>query len=520
MVKILIDVDDISHVLQYYDRIKIYRSSTEEGSYTEITDVNTRIVLEVGITKYYYDDPAGTSALWYKTAYFKEPSGPEADKSNALQGGTEEEKIGYTFGNYGPPAEEWGEIYTPDDVRYTMLFGIDCIGSDIAQSEFTDEQFKQIVREATGEFEAFLTTDIRRRSYKTFNTVDAPRGSLTRARFWREGVDFTDIDQPYDFDPRYWKEYGFIQLRHWPVISVSRAIWYSPVKSQIMDMIENDWIREYGEFGQLRMFPKGGFSFGPYSVYGPLWTGMGAARYPGGFEFDYETGYESADFVPEGLRSTIGKYATIKALAVVGDGLLAGFSSQSISLDGLSESFSSTQSATSIHGSTVVHGFGRIDEMYENRKKLIGQNILSMNRETGDLEPKKILDVVRHPVNDKRLYRIFVPGGTNIIVTEDHSLFDNKMNTIKGESIESGDRLTMMYGVATVIDVFELNGKEEFVYDLSVEENENFIANGFVCHNSAYFGARIKQYSDEIKDWLEKNRYKYAPIPMSFVGAE
>lgn len=325
---------------------------------------------------------------------------------------------------------------------------------------------------------------------------------------------------PYDFDPRYWKEYGFIQLRHWPVISVERAIWYSPVKGQIMDLIANDWIREYGELGQLRFFPKGGFSYGPYSVYGPLWTGYGAARYPGGFEFDYSTGYESADFVPEGLRAVIGKYATIKALAVVGDGLLAGFSSQSISLDGLSESFSSTQSATSVHGSTVVHGFGRIDEMYENRKRVIGQEVLSMNLATKELEPRRILDVVRHPINDKRLYRIFVPGGTNIIVTKDHSLFDRKMNEIRGEEIKHGTRLMMMYGAAVVVDVFELNGEAEFVYDLSVAENENFIANGFVCHNSAYFGARIKQYGDEIKEWLEHNRYKFAPVPISFVGAE
>ena len=43
------------------------------------------------------------------------------------------------------------------------------------------------------------------------------------------------------------------------------------------------------------------------------------------------------------------KWASIKALASVGDGLLAGFSSSSISLDGLSESFSSTQSATSAY---------------------------------------------------------------------------------------------------------------------------------------------------------------------------
>lgn len=380
MVRLLVDVNNISHVMEYYDRIKVYRADSVDGSYAEITDVNTRLVLEVEKTKYFYDDSAGDNTKWYKTSYFKEAGGPESDLSGAIQGGTEVEKIGYTFGNYAPAPGEWGKIYTADDARYTMLFGIDCIGSDIAKSEFTDEQFDQLILEALGDFESFLTTDIRRKKYMTFEGQS--NAGLTRARLWREGVDYTDEDSSYDFDPQQWSEFGFIQLRHWPLISVERAVWLSPVKGEIMNMVENDWLRLHKQFAQIRMFPKGGFTYGPYSVYGPLWTGMGAKRYPGAFEFDYTTGYESSDFVPEGLRSAIKKYATIKILAVVGDGLLAGFSSQSISLDGLSESFSSTQSAT-----------------------------------------------------------------------------------------------------------------------------------------SAYFGARIKQYRDEIKEWLTQNRYKFAPIPISFVGA-
>jgi len=380
MVRLLVDVNTIAQVLEVYDRIKIYRSTSEGGSYAEITDVNSRLVLEAGKTKYYYDDSGGSATNWYKTAYFKEPAGAESVKSAAIQGGTEVEKIGYTFGNYGPPSGEWGKVYTADDMRWTMLFGIDCIGSDIAQSEFTDKQFDQIVLEALAEFEDYLTMDIRRKKYMTFNAVANP--GLTRSRLWRANVDYTHEEDAYDFDPQEWREYGFIQLRHWPIISVERAKWYSPVQGEIMDMVDNNWMRIDKHFGQVRMFPKGGFSYGPYSVYGPLWTGVGARRYPGGFEIDYSTGYESSDFVPEGLRGTIGKYAAIKALAVVGDGLMAGFSSQSVSLDGLSESFSSTQSAT-----------------------------------------------------------------------------------------------------------------------------------------SAFFGARIKQYSDEIKEWLKNNRNKFSPIPISFVGA-
>jgi len=375
MVRLLVDVNNISHVLEYYDRIKIYRSDTEGGAYVEITDVNTRLPLIPEQTKYYYDDAAGDSTKWYKTSYFKEPAGAESDQSAAIQGGTEVDKIGYTFGNYKPPPGEWGDIYTPDDLRYTMMWGIDSIGSDIAQSEWEDEQFRQIAREAVSEFESLLTMDIRRKSW-----VTRPADSLVQSRLWREGVDYTNEDEPYEFDPQLWTKYGFIQFRHFPIIKVTRAKWNSPVGGEIMDMIANDWLRVEKQLGQVHMFPQGGFSYGPYSVYGPLWTRNNGAKYPDAFEFDYETGYKNADLVPDGLRSVIAKYATIKCLSVIGDGLLAGFSSQSVSLDGLSESFSSTQSAT-----------------------------------------------------------------------------------------------------------------------------------------SAYFGARIKQYSDEITSWLEKNRYKFAPIPISII---
>jgi len=367
MNRISIDVDNIEQVLLQYDCVKIYRCDTETGIYLEITDVATRIVLIPESTVYFFDDMTGLSAQWYKTSYYNTTSIDESVLSDPRRVGTEAGKIGYSFGNYSPSPGEWGKLYTADDIRYTMLFGVDCVGSDIAKSEFTNEQFDSLVVEAIGEFEDFLTMDIRRRVYKTFASQSSD--GHTRSRFWRPGVDFTHEDEPYDFDPLEWSEYGFVQLRHFPVIKVTRAVWLNPVRGQIMDMIANKWIRVEKGFGQIRMFPTTGFTYGPYSAYGMMWTGVGSTRYPGAFEFDYETGYENSDFVPEGLRAAIGKYATIKALAVIGDGLLAGFSSQSVSLDGLSESFSSTQSATSAYfGARIVQYQKEIKEFLERNR--------------------------------------------------------------------------------------------------------------------------------------------------------
>ena len=68
MNRLLIDVDDISQVLDYYDKIKVYRAASEGGGYSEITDVDTRIDLIVEKEQYYYSDDDGLSTHWYKTS--------------------------------------------------------------------------------------------------------------------------------------------------------------------------------------------------------------------------------------------------------------------------------------------------------------------------------------------------------------------------------------------------------------------------------------------------------------------
>ena len=261
---------------------------------------------------------------------------------------------GYSFNNYTVPENEWGTIVTADDMRITYMFGIDAVAQDINETPWEDSQFDYFVDLSLAEFERFLTTDIRKRIYKTRTSRAATGGTglegLTRGRRVGPGVDYTDLENPYPYVPRQWRTYGFLQLRHYPILSVERAVLNNAVGSELIDLLGAGWLRPNHEVGQLNFFPQGRTSlFTPFGgaisqrliSYGP--------RYPAGYEIDYTTGFESSDYVPDDLRSVIGKYAAIKALASIGDGLLAGFSSQSVSLDGLSESFSSTQSATSAY---------------------------------------------------------------------------------------------------------------------------------------------------------------------------
>lgn len=276
--------------------------------------------------------------------------------------------VGYTFGNYQVPAGEWGVAGTPDDLRYTFLFGNELVGTN--GQEASDEQLAFVIEAATEEIESYLGIDIRKRIYKT-----SPATGLVRGRKVVAGVDYTDEEDPYPFRPTAWQNYGFLQLNHYPLVSVERAVLYSVVHQPIADLIQLGWLRIEKQAGQLFIYPKTN-TF----IYGPPMIASGAAwvwlkwveqQYPEGFEIDYTAGYLNSDYLDRGLREVIMKLAAIGLLQWVGDGLLAGFSSSSISIDGLNEAFSSTQSATSAYfGARILSYQGEIKAwLQKNRYK-------------------------------------------------------------------------------------------------------------------------------------------------------
>jgi len=46
MNRILADIDNLALVLDYYDKIKVYRADSETGNFIEITSELTRLTIE------------------------------------------------------------------------------------------------------------------------------------------------------------------------------------------------------------------------------------------------------------------------------------------------------------------------------------------------------------------------------------------------------------------------------------------------------------------------------------------
>lgn len=234
-----------------------------------------------------------------------------------------EEKVGYSFGNYVIPEGQWGEVLTPDDLRYTYLWGVDfqAGNGDI----FTDAQIRFAIDSALSEMERFFHYNLRKRIVKCNPGPQDP-------------YDLENNGHSLRFNNQ-------IVLEEVPVLSVERCDFFSPNDYRILNLLE--WMFLDKKKGVITFRPKAGSLSS--SIFPYLFSYGNLPAYRHAFKIDYTVGYETAKEVPEDIRECIGKIAAMKLLNVIGDGLIAGFSSSSLSMDGVSESFSSTQSATSAY---------------------------------------------------------------------------------------------------------------------------------------------------------------------------
>jgi len=130
-------------------------------------------------------------------------------------------------------------------------------------------------------------------------------------------------------------------------------------------------------------------------------------------------------------------------------------------------------------------------ENYENIE------IPSMTKE-GKIEWKEPSHFIRHWVK-KDLMEVILASGRKIKVTPDHSLFsfgeNGKIIPIKGEKLSKGTFIVTPIEKEWAgkkssevqkdkIEKISTEKFEGFVYDFSVPENESFIANNIVCHNT------------------------------------
>ncbi|WP_461246365.1 hypothetical protein [Treponema sp. R6D11] len=264
--------------------------------------------------------------------------------------------IGWSFGNYQPPPGQWGEVCTPDDLRETWIWGTEFKATN--GSLFSDNQIKYYTDNAIAEIERRLNITIKKKRIR----CNPEKKGLEK------GKDYDIEEALYDFKFARIQRYGAIPLRHHPIIKVHRFDLISRFQNAERSLLGSTIVDKTK--GMLKLMERPlrpsetirGIQTAT-NMYGTETLGMHLF-----YEIDYDAGYESAGDVPLDLREAISKSAAIALLNVVGDGLMSGFSSSSLSMDGLSESFSSTQSATSAY-------FGARVKVYQDElEKYIADN--------------------------------------------------------------------------------------------------------------------------------------------------
>lgn len=285
------------------------------------------------------------------------PTGDMYEYSRWVRFGKEasETGIGYTFGNYHAPEGFWGTPVTPDDLRFTYLWGTDFKATN--GQFFTDEQVQYFIDAAITELERELNIAIKKR--------------VIRCNATARGLDpqgYDEEEPPYKFKQSEIVSRGMITTRLRPIINVTKCELIN-VAQNPMDLLPSVYVEK--KKGVINFMKRPWRRSDTYVNVAKGILPYGEATFRNYFYYliDYEAGYESSDDIPDDLRQIIGKVCAISLLNIIGDGLMSGFSSSSLSMDGISESFSSTQSATSAYfGARIAVYQKEVQEYIKNNK--------------------------------------------------------------------------------------------------------------------------------------------------------
>lgn len=327
VINLRIQVAELDDVLATFDRIKVYRSiSGESGPFVELTTSATRIPLVAGQTIYEFIDSTGDDTYYYTTSYFNSTSTLESSQSNPQLG----------EGNGAL------DLLSVEELKTNYLFGLDL--TDDSGTPMPDSLFEHYIRTAISKLE---------------HKLDMP---LVPKVFTLEEYDFFKED--YD-------KYIWFEVDNFPIISIEDIRLVLPGE-EVVQIFESDWFHSFDEAGQVQLVPgvgtSGSILLGASGAWLPFIYGNNRFI-PRTFRISYTAGFLKGKLPPI-FKDVIAKMAAFGPLNIAGDLLGgAGIASQSLSIDGLSQSFNTTSSATNAgYGARLIQ-YGK--ELKEDYKMLL-----------------------------------------------------------------------------------------------------------------------------------------------------
>lgn len=297
-------VQNLDAVLNVFDRIKVHRSTTgEAGPYLEITTPATRVVLEAGVTTYDFTDTDGDPDYFYRVSYFNSTTTQESSLSDPQQG----------------EASAALDVISVEELKTLYLFGVDLTKDD--GTPYPDAIFEHYIASAVNWIESRLDLPI---------------------------IPKAIPEERHDFYRQHYYQFMQLVLDEYPVISVEEVKLVLPTGEDV-HTFDPSWVHLFPEAGQVHIVPGAGATsiplLGIAGIWVPLFRGWGDGSFiPDVFRIKYTAGFAT---VPPRIKDVVGKVASFGPLNIAGDLIVgAGIASQSLSIDGLSQSINTTSSAT------------------------------------------------------------------------------------------------------------------------------------------------------------------------------
>ena len=144
-----------------------------------------------------------------------------------------------------------------------------------------------------------------------------------------------------------------------------------------------------------------------------------------------------------------------------------------------------------------------VENFYEQKRPY---RVVTFNHETGEKENKTVTAVSKTPLV-KELMVILIKDANNkiikLICTDDHPFYNKEMSAYTpAKELEEGTTVQLLDNTeGKVFKIVKTPRKDQYVYDIEVEDNHNFYANGVLVHNCHHTPAdTISQVSRWCKD--------------------
>lgn len=298
VITLKIVVANLAQVMEHFDKLKIYRSTTgRTGLYTELTNGASRPSLVATESTYDYEDLSGDPTYWYKISYFSTSTGLESTLSEPQQG----------------EGDSALDLLSVEELKTNFLFGVDLTKDD--NTPYPNSLFEFYIKSAVSFLEQELDMPLRPTTYE---------------------------DERHDYYANDYSSYIALFLNRYPVISLTSVRFVLPNESQGLTY-DPSWLHLDKEIGHLNIIPgSGGMALSGAGHF----LLRGTPFIPGAFRVNYTAGFESGK-CPANIRELIGKIASYGPLNIAGDLVAgAGLAGTSLSIDGLSQSITTTNSST------------------------------------------------------------------------------------------------------------------------------------------------------------------------------